>query len=519
LRSCHVQGIIIKGRASEPVILVVDGEGASILPARNLWGLETRQCEDRLKKEWNESRLRVACIGPAGENLSAISCIMVGSHSAAGRTGLGAVMGSKKLKAVAVKGAPMKTAPGKKGAEAKARYLGQIRRSEMFPALSTHGQSGYIGWCNEMGMLSTRNYQSGVFEQADRICGSKLNGRVQRHRACFGCPIHCKADARVATGAYAGEAGPRPEFETIAALGAKCGQKDADAVLHLSNLCNRLGLDTISAGSAVAFAMELYEKGVLTRADTQGLALDWGDAYVQQRLLEQIARRQGLGRVLADGVQKASQRIGRGSHRFAFHGKGLELCAYDPRGSMSTALGYAVSGRGGDFAFVYANAEYRWSEDTALTRVGRRRGSDRFSPVAKADIVRLCSVCSAVVDSLGICKIAALAIPAAFDLRAEAELAGAYLDQEIAPADLFVIGERIVNLERLFNLRHWKGSGALDTLPQRFLKETLNHGAARDKRVVLEPMLTRYYELMGWDEKGRPGPEVVRRLGLEGFGA
>jgi aldehyde:ferredoxin oxidoreductase len=245
------------------------------------------------------------------------------------------------------------------------------------------------------------------------------------------------------------------------------------------------------------------------------LALNWGDANVQECLLEQIAERRGFGGVLADGVRAAAQRIGRGSRHFAFHGKGLELCAYDPRGSMSTALGYAVSGRGGDFASIYANAEYRWDSETALKRVGRRRGVDRFSPVGKAPIVRLSALCSAVVDSLGICKVAALGIPAVFDLAAEAELAEAFLGRKITPAELFVIGERIINLERLFNIRHWDGPGPLDTLPLRFLTEPLEHGAARNKRVPLKSMLLEYYEEMGWDGEGRPCPETITRLGLE----
>lgn len=367
-----------------------------------------------------------------------------------------------------------------------------------------------------MGMLATRNHQDGVFEGAHRIAAMGDLGRLDRSPACFGCPVRCKAGIRVGAGPHAEIALPRPEFETLAALGAKCGQDDPGVLLHLAGLCNRLGLDTISAGAAMAFAMELFERGIITPADTQGLALPWGDAGVQATLLEQMAARRGFGAVLADGVRAAARRIGRGSDAFAFHSKGLELCAYDPRGSQSTALGYAVCGRGGDFAAVFASAEYRWDGQEAEAKVGHRRGSDRFSTVAKAALVRRCSLCAAVVDALGICKVIALGIPAAFDLAAEAALLTATLKRPFTAGDLFVVGERILNLERLFMLRQGRHPPR-DRLPRRFREEALDRGAARGRRVDLDVMLSEYYALMGWDAQGRPRGKTLRRLGLDGF--
>lgn len=520
LRSCDIQGLAVTGASSQPVYIHIDPQRVEIRSATHLWGLDTVGCESALKEECNDPRLRVLSIGPAGENRCAMAAIMFGAHSAAGRTGMGAVMGSKQLKAIVVSAGRGSGSAGREEVKAGAEYLKPLLGHEVFRTLRAHGQSGYIRWCNEMGLLSSYNYQSGGFESADRICGSNLNDRIVRRRACRGCPVACKADTTIASGTYAGESGPRPEFETIAALGAKCGQSDIDAVLHLSHQCNHYGLDTISTGSVMAFAMELFEKQIITLKDTQGLALHWGNAQAQHHLLEQIALRRGFGALLADGVRAAARRIGRGSERYAFHSKGLELCAYDPRVSSSTALSYAVSERGGDFASIFPSAEYRWDAKRLQQLVGEPQRVDRSSPAVTAAVVHRCSLCSAVVDSLGICKVVALGIPAAFDLEAEARLLSAVWDRQQRPADLFAVGERIVCLERLFNLRQWNESGPvpMDTLPKRFLAQALPGGTAKGRRVEnLDQMLTHYYRRMGWDERGRPRLETLKALGLEPF--
>ncbi|HHP7235646.1 MAG TPA: aldehyde ferredoxin oxidoreductase family protein [Desulfobacterales bacterium] len=520
LRSCFIQGLILTGAADRPVYIEVDPGRVQIRSAAHLWGLDTVQCEKQLKDELDDPRLQVLSIGPAGENRCAMSAIMLGTHSAAGRTGMGAVMGAKRLKAIVVRPSRRATAADSRAAKAGADYLKPIRQTELFKALRIYGQSGYIRWCNEMSMLSAHNYQQSEFDAADRICGSNLEGRILRRHGCFGCPVRCKADTRIATGKYAGERGPRPEFETIAALGAKCGQSDIDAVLHLSQLCNRLGLDTISAGTAVAFAMELFEKKILSLTDTQGLSLQWGDAEAQHRLLEQIARRRGFGALLSDGVRKAAQKIGRGSEAFAFHSKGLELCAYDPRASLSTALSYAVSERGGDFASIFPSAEYRWDAERAQNITGDPRTIDRFNPAGKAALVRRCSICSAVIDALGLCKVVALGIPATFDLQAEARLVNAAMDWQCRPEDLLAVGERILCIERLFNWRHWNDPerGPMDTLPRRFVFEALPRGLAKGRRVAaLRRMLDQYYQAMGWDKQGRPQRDRIAALELEAF--
>lgn len=514
LRSLGLQGLVITGRSPRPVYLYVDSYKAELRDAGDLWGLDAWRSDERLKERSEDSKLRVMTIGAAGENRSAMACILIDVHSAAGRTGLGAVMGAKNLKAVAVKAEDRRPAADPARRAAARAYIEAIRDLEMYRTVGRYGQSGYVEWCNELGMLSTRNYASGRFDRASAICGSNLGERVVQRRSCHRCPIHCKAEVKIAAGRHSGERGPRPEFESIVALGSKCGQGDPDAVLHLSNLCGRLGLDTISAGSVLAFAMELWERGVVGPADTGGLELDWGNAESQAVLLEQIARHRGFGAVLADGVRRAAERIGRGSERFAYHVKGLELCAYDPRGALASALGYAVSGRGGDYAFVFPSAEHRWDEMRAARELGRSQAADPLSPSGKAEMVRRTSLCSAVVDSLGLCKVPALGIPAAFDLKREAKLASALTGRDFSPEDLFRAGERIVNLERLFSLRFWQGEGPFDSLPAKFRTEALPDGRAEGRTADPEPMLAEYYRLMHWTPEGIPEPARLEELGL-----
>jgi aldehyde:ferredoxin oxidoreductase len=514
LRSCGVAGLVITGRSDRPVYLYIDENTVEIRDAAPFWGLETGQSESRLRAAIGDPKLRIMGIGPAGENGSAMACIILDTHNAAGRTGLGAVMGAKRLKAIAVRGG-RSTVPASRTQKAAIReFIRDIQNTEMFRKVSRHGQSGYIGWCNEMGMLATRNYATGVFDRAASICGSAMDGRVVKRRSCHRCPIHCKADVRIPGGAHAGETGPRPEFESITALGSKCGQGDMDAVLHLSNLCGQYGLDTISAGAAIAFAMDLFERGIIDSSVTGGIPLVWGDAGAQARLLEQMAFRRDFGAVLTDGVRAAAAAIGRGSERFAHHAKGLELCAYDPRGAMGTALGYAVSERGGDYASVFASAEYRWNAAAARERLGHVAGADRLSPLGKPRMVRRTSICAAAVDAIGICKVPTLGIPATFDLVRECRLVNAFTDLGLSPETLRQIGERIINLERMFSLQFYRESAPFDRLPDTFLDTPLKEGPAKGSRVPLADMLAEYYQEMGWDASGRPTPEKLFELGL-----
>jgi aldehyde:ferredoxin oxidoreductase len=364
-----------------------------------------------------------------------------------------------------------------------------------------------------MGILATRNYRDVQFEGADDIDGRTLKKYVSRTKGCYRCPVRCKADTVLTDGKFKDLQGTRPEFEAIIALGSKCGLKDTQALLYLCDLCSRLGIDSISTGSVIAFAMDLYDRGILTAKDTEGVDLTWGNHEAMETIMWQIVRRERLGGILSHGVQQAAWIIGQGSETFAYHTKGLELTGYDPRGLMGTALSYAVSSRGGDFTSVYATAEYLWPPEKAEREIGSRHAVDRFSPDGTATLIKRCMIVSAVLDSLGICKVPALTLIGDFNLKNEAALTSALTGWGVDAEYLLRCGERIVTVERLFNLRNG-ATGADDRLPDKFLEEAVTQGPTEGQTVRLTPMLERFYRVMGWDEAGYPLEEKLASLNL-----
>ena len=512
LRAAGFQSLLIRGRAERPVALWLHGDKVEIRDADDLWGLDAWTTQSRLQEELGEARAKIMAIGPGGENGVLYACIMAGRGHAAGRTGMGAVMGSKNLKAIAVR----KTSEVSKdfrSLKLVKQYIKQIRSAPRYDTFARYSNSAYVTWARDEGLLSTRNYRQTQFEGAERIDGSQMIKYVTRSRSCHRCPVHCKAELKVPSGRFAIE-GDRPDIEPIVALGSKCGLDDVEALLYLYNLAGQLGIDVISTGGVLAFAMELYERGILTDDDTGGVALTWGNAEAMETVMRQIARREGLGAVLAEGVQRAAQIIGRGAEQYAFHSKGLELTAYDPRGAMGTALGYAVSTRGADFTSVYAIPEYRWDAAQGREVFGTEKAVDRLSIEGKGALVKRSMIVSAILDSLGLCKVPILSVVGDFSLENEAALASALSGWPLTAADLLTIGERILNAERLFNLRH----GATrddDDLPDRFTEEPLPNGPTQGMTAAIQPMVRDFYAVMGWDTDGQPTREKLRELELE----
>ncbi|NIQ40316.1 MAG: aldehyde ferredoxin oxidoreductase [Proteobacteria bacterium] len=513
LKSSGFHSIIVRGRADKPVFLFIHDGCAEIRDARSLWGLDTWKTEDRLKRDLGAERLKVVAIGPGGENLVPFASIMVDRDHAAGRTGMGAVMGSKFLKAIAVRGQEKGLSLDVSSASAVKDYIRKIRKTPRFREVSTYGSAIDVRWTNEMGMLATRNYRDVQFEDIDKIEGREIQRHVTRLKSCYRCPVHCKAEIAIGSGSFKGMKGTRPEFESVIALGSKCGLNRADAIMYFNDLCGRLGIDTISTGSVIAFAMDLYDREILTGEDTGGLELTWGNQEAMEELINLIVRREGLGGILSRGVREGAKIIGRGSERFAYHTKGLELTGYDPRGLLGTALGYAVSERGGDFNSFYATLEYRWSTERAEAEFGTAQAVNRLSPQGKGDMIKRAFLVTAVLDSLGICKVPALTLIGDFDLKNEALLTASMTGWNVNADDLMLVGERIVNLERLFNLRI--GAEAKDdTVPGKFIEEAVDQGPAEGSKVQLEPMVRDFYRVMGWDEAGYPSEEKLTSLDL-----
>ncbi len=516
LRQNGIQSLVVRGRASTPTTLLVEADGVTFLDAEALWGLDTWQTQDRLEKEHGGNPVKTLTIGPGGENGVLFGCIMVGRDHAAGRTGMGAVMGSKNVKAVVVK-RPDKSRqridpdPNR---ETIQRYVQLLTESPQYQHVSKLGGAGYINWANDLGILSTRNYRENRFEAADALDGKHLAPYVRKYRSCHRCPVHCKAVLSLNNGNGGTTDAVRPEFEPILALGSKCGLKDLNALVHLDNLCSQMGIDSMSTGGVIAFAMDLFDRGILTVDDTGGIALTWGNAGAMETMIRQMVRPQGFGAVLSKGVRRAAQIIGRGAERYAPHVKGLEMAGYHPYHIMGTALGYAVSSRGADFNDVYATLEYKWLPEKATEVFGTPEAADLNSIQGKAQLVRRARIVGTVLDSLGLCKVPALCLICAFDLNMEAQLTAAVTGGSVSIRELFSAGERILNLERLFNLR--QGAGVSDDrLPEMFFLKDYNSGETPSQPARwMDPMRKEFYEIMGWDENGIPTMEKLTVLGI-----
>ena len=343
LKSAGYDGIVIEGRACSPVYLKIFDGDVTIEDASSLWGMGCLDLERALKKELGED-VKVACIGPAGERLVRYASIINDGGRAAGRCGMGAVMGSKNLKAIVVRGS------GKIQVAKPAMLRKTIRR--LYPVLmsfpttqiySAYGTNGEMDSFYEYGDVPIKNFTIGVWDGVKKIDGKAMAKTIVKgQRACLGCPIGCWRYIKIEDGAYAGIEGRGPEYETAASFGSLLLNDDIMVIAKANELCNQYGMDTISTGVSIAFAMECYERGIIGKEDTGGLELRWGDGDVILKLIELIGKREGFGDILAEGVRKASQRIGKGSERYAMHVKGLEIPMHDPRAFQGMGLQYAT---------------------------------------------------------------------------------------------------------------------------------------------------------------------------------
>lgn len=506
--------IVITGQSPKPVYLLIHNGDVSIRDAGHLWGKSVWETEKILKAELEDEDIQIASIGQAGENQVRFAGVMNNLSRAAGRTGMGAVMGAKKLKAVVVRGTQgIQVADPVRLGQLSQELFARMQKANSWRLRSTYGTAMLVELYNSMGVLPTRNYQRGVYEKADEIDGHKLlNMYVVKPKACFACPVHCSHFYEIKEGEFAGLAGEGPEFETMCAFGSRCGNDNLASILVLNNLCNQYGLDTISAGAVLSFAMECYENGLITPRDTDGLELTWGNYKAMIELTHKIARREGFGKLLAQGVREASRAIP-GSERYALHIKGLETPEQEIRGLKSWGLGWAVSSRGADHCRSFPLAETTWSPEEAESVFGTKEAANRFAYNGKAEMVKYYEEISAVGDSLELCRIAQLGLNMPMDLIAEAVTAAT--GWRVAVDDLMRIGERIVNIERLFNLRQGL-TPADDCVPARYREEKLPDGPGAGQTFDLEPMLDRYYEIRGWDKTtGEPHPDTLKRLELK----
>jgi aldehyde:ferredoxin oxidoreductase len=503
-------GIIFEGVADRPVYLVIDDGKAELKSAENLWGQGVKETTHSIKGDLGKD-FNVACIGLAGEKLVKYASIMNDVHRALGRCGLGAVMGSKRLKAIAVAGNHKITLADEEGfqkAAQKAREL--IEESLLKITLEVYGTDMVLDLVNVKGGLPTRNWQSGSCTYADDINGPAINEKILVGRtACFACPIACGRSVEIKTGKYTCK-GEGPEYESVGSLGTMCGVRDLEAITFAHLLCNEYGLDTVSTGSSIAFAMECYEKRILSKENADGLELNFGDADLMIELIHHIANRKGIGNLLAEGTKRMSEHLGKGSEAFAMHVKGLELAAYDCRATKITGLAFATANRGGDHITGYIQGPAFLDIPFLIVEESVIKDATIENP-QEAKVVKDMEDALTVFDSVGCCKFMGMALMAEDIVPLVATATGWDFDVKAFRK----AGERIFNLARCFNVREGS-SRAQDTLPKRLLREPLREGPAKGMVVDLEPLLEAYYEFRGWDEKtGKPTAGKLREVGLD----
>lgn len=480
--------LVVRGKSEKPVWIEIKNDEISFNDASDLWGLRVFALTEKLGQDNN--RRNVLCIGPAGENLSRIAAIMNDRERALARGGPGAVMGSKNLKAIVVEG---KARPNIQDSERFKFMLYETRKllaasPLTSQALPEFGTVVLMNIMNNIGALATRNHQETQFEGAEAISGEALTGKyLVRNAACWACPIACTRISR--TEKVEGEG---PEFETTWAFGAQCGIDDLPAIIEANSLCNDLGLDTISVGSTIACAMELSEKGYL---DSD---LRFGRAGQLAPTIEAIAYRRDIGSDLADGSLRLATKYGH--PELSMSVKGLEMPAYDPRGMQGQGLLYATSNRGG----CHMRGNMVGPEVLGLPKL-----VDRFQVQGKSSYVILHQNISAAIDSLVICKFTNMGVGDEYFARVLSAVTGIQYDT----GDLTRVGERVWNLERLYNIREGFGRKD-DTLPPRLLDDAPTGGPSQGWVVQLEPMLQEYYRARGWDENGLPKRQKLEQLQL-----
>ncbi len=516
--------LVFTGRADRPVWLWIDDGRAKLEDAGRLWGLDTVETEAAVRRAKADDRVMVACVGPAAETGVRYASIQASPNRSLARTGVGTVMGGKRLKAIAVRGSrPVPIAsPAEFTRLARAMHE-RIRRNEFYPSISRHGTSGLVPVVNEIGRFPTRNFQSGDFAAADRIAGDTLRrDHWVKDFGCFGCPIRCDKVFHVASGEFAGAVTSSLEYETLNAFGAAVGNDDLPSIIRANERCDRLGMDTISAGRSISFAFELYEKGILTKVDAGGLELRWGNYHTVLELIEKIARREGLGDLLSLGVREAARRIGRGAEEYAMEVKGLEIPAQDGRAQQSMGLAHITSSRGADHLKAFPTIDETGSPNEVARRYGAEFLPDMANPHAtkhKPFLVKDGEDFGAVVDSIGVCKSGGTFVMAEVYWPDLAEGLTYATGVETTAGDLRETGERIYNLMRAYNAVHGI-TRVDDRLPRRFKEEPSPSMGARGEVAHAEEMLDEYYALRGWDtERGWPTPDTLRRLELSDVAA
>lgn len=512
--------IVFEGKAPEPVYLWIKDNVVGLRSAADLWGKGVFETETRLKSLAKDPELKVAAIGPAGENLVRFASIQVTYRRSAARTGIGAVMGSKNLKAIAVRGTgAIPVAEPVKLMEHSFNLHEVIRRNEFYPGVHRYGTPGLVTLMQPMGRFPTRNYQFGSFDGFEEIAGEQLReDHINRDVSCFNCPVACDKVYEVTSGEYKGVLNASVEYETLNSLGARICNRNLPALLKGNEICDDLGMDTISAGGAIAFAFELAEKGIFLESPYEGVHLEWGNHQAMIELLLRMALRQGeLGNLLAEGTSHAARILGGDAPKYAMHVKGQDIAAQDGRAQQSMGLAHVTSSRGADHLKAFPVLDETGYPSEGVRRYGQEYMPELVEPLAvkyKAMLVKDGEDYGAIIDSVGTCKSGGTFVMAAIYWQETADAIAYTTGMEMDIDRLKTIGERIYNLQRMYNAMHGIDRKD-DVLPWRFTLIPSTSGNASGSTCRLDVTLPDYYRLRSWDpESGLPTAETTDRLGL-----
>ncbi len=513
LKRAGFDAIVVQGKADRPVYLWVHDGEAEIRDASHLWGLTTKEAQAQLRLDLGDRMVRTSLIGPAGENLVRFASVtndLIASH---GRTGMGAVLGSKNLKGVAVRGhTPVSLADPAKIQE-MAKWMAANKQA--YASSSTYGTGAGMKGFNLIGNLPTRNFRHGDFPEVDSISGETIKATISiGMEGCFACPIRCKKKVSVEGKYQADPAYGGPEYETLAAFGSNCGVDNLEAIAQAHSMCNGNSLDTISAGSTIAFAMECYENGLISRQEADGLELTWGNADAMLALLDKIIRREGLGDLLAEGTRRAAQKIGRGAEIFAMEVKGVDLGMHEPRVKPALGVGFTVANHGADHNLGIHDTFFEKEASLAPHRA-----------IGIYDVMEHYELSPRKMAAFGLGKIwrilnnhLVMCVFLPWSYQQTSDIVSACTGWNTTVFELMKTGERAINLGRVFDLREGL-TVADDRLPDRFFSPPTAGQIAADNQALDRDSFRRaqqsYYRLVGWDpETGVPTYDKLAELGV-----
>lgn len=505
LKRAGYDAVVVEGCAEQPVYLWIHAGKAELRDAQHLWGKSTLESQERIREELGNPLIKTAQIGPGGENLVRFACIINDVHYAYGRTGMGAVMGSKRLKAIAVAG----RRPPKVAHTDQVKTMAAWLKENYSRPFQDTGTSGGLLGLDEAGGLPTRNFREGTFEGAEAISGQRMRDTILINRkGCYACPVRCKRVVQVKEPYVVDPNYGGPEYETLGSLGSNCGIDDLAAISKGNELCNAYSLDTIATGTAIAFSMECFENGILTERDTDGIRLTFGNADAMVKMVEKIAKREGIGDLLAEGVMRAAKKIGRGAAQYAMHIKGQELPMHEPRFKQGMGMGYAISPTG---------ADHMQSIHDSGGGPGAMINLGVFDELAANDLtakkVRMFVYQQhwySFLNCAGMCVF----LP--YSYNQQAEIVRAITGWDATTWELMKVGERGTTMARAFNVREGL-TVEDDDLPDRFYAPFAS-GPLKDvavDRQAMKEAIAIYYGMMGWDERGVPTRVKLQELDIE----